>query len=185
MLNLADVYKKQETNWVSRLILDEVVIMPLCRSEEDIQYIYSIPNETGSRIWQFLDGKHSIQDIQEGLKLEYQGQAEVIEREVLEFIKDLLEAKLIKKSGQKRPEVHHPQSKAKGKKKAYQTPEIAEIKMQPEQAVLSCCVSSINHKIYAGSTLICSTAGCTTSFRNHCGIGWQWVFSYTMSSNWS
>lgn len=97
MLKPNDVYKKQEDNWVSRFIFDEVVIMPLCRTEEDMQYIYSISNETGSRLWQLLDGKHSVREIQEILKAEYQGQGEVIEREVLEFIGDLYEVELIQK----------------------------------------------------------------------------------------
>ena len=56
MLRTTDIYVKSEGDWVSRFILDEVVIMPLCRSQEDMQYIYSISNESGSRIWQLLDG---------------------------------------------------------------------------------------------------------------------------------
>ncbi len=169
MLNLDDVYKKVEDNWVSRMIFDEVVIVPLCRSEEDMQFIYSISNETGSRLWQLLDGGHSVKDIQEILKSEYQGQGEVIEREVLEFVGDLLEVKLIERTEHKRSasieprasSIQHPE-----KKKSYTTPEIAKVKMQPEQAVLACCarnsvVKSFGNLNYCVSTL-CGSAqqGC-------------------------
>ena len=74
-----------------------MVIMPLCRSEEDMQYIYSIANETGVRIFQLLDGKHSIKEIQEMVKKEFQ-ESEELEGEVLTFLSDLLSVKLIEKS---------------------------------------------------------------------------------------
>lgn len=165
MLRPSDVYKRIEDNWVSRVILDEVVIMPLCRSEEDIQYIYSISNQTGSRIWQLLDGRYSAKDIQEILKSEYQGQGEVIEREVLEFLRDILEVKLIKKIKEKAKK-GKPQttSQKPDKKKSYKTPKIAKVKMQPEQAVLSCCVINYTPKLFApgGSNVCAQQAGCET-----------------------
>lgn len=137
MINLNDVFEKVTDSWVSRVILDEVVIMPLCRSEEDVQYIYSISNETGARIWQILDGKHSVRNIQEVIKSEYKGAEENIEREVLEFLEDISGVGLIKKASQKNDSGL--KVTASLKKKPYQRPEIAKVKMQPEQAVLSCC----------------------------------------------
>jgi len=141
MVQLNDVYTRVNDRWVSRFILDEVVIMPLGRSRDDLTYIYSISNETGSRIWKLLDGRHSIKDIQDILMAEYHGQKEAIEREVLEFINDLAQDKLIKKT---EPLVRSPQvvvRRPSNKKKAYISPEIAKVKMEPEQAVLACCTS--------------------------------------------
>ncbi len=165
MLNLNDCFKKTEEKWVSRSILDEVVIMPLCRSEDDMQYIYSIANETGFRIWQLLDATHTVRDIQEILKREFQGQAEVIEREVLVFLKDILSAKLIEKSTPLRTKAAL-NYKPIHKKKPYKTPEIAKIKMQPEQAVLSCCTSgewlktNTRSNNTCMSNLNCASANC-------------------------
>ena len=149
MLNLNASYKKNEDDWVSRLILDKVVIMPLCRSEEDMQYIYSISNETGVRIFQLLDGEHSIKEIQEILKKEFQ-KSEEIEGEVLMFISDLLSVKLIERSNAARSNkdlrARSEDGPSSRKKKNYETPELVKIKMQPEQAVLSCCLINSNPK---------------------------------------
>jgi hypothetical protein len=144
MLHLDNIYKKSEDNWVSRFILDEVVIMPLCKSEEDMQYIYSISNETGVRIFQLLDGKQSVKEIQEVLKKEFQGKYDEIEAGVLTFIEDLLSVKLIEKASKTKALKEGARGKRDegrllSKKKPYKTPEIAKIKMEPEQAVLSCC----------------------------------------------
>src|SRR4030042_3089591 len=166
MLKLDEIYERQEDNWVSRFIMDEVMIMPLCRSDDDLQYIYSISNETGVRIWQLLDGKYRVGDIQEILKSEYQGQSEMIEREVLEFLSDLFEARLIQKvnNGAKRRNQYRASSiKYPDKKRPYKSPEIAKVKMQPEQAVLSCCTSATNQK-----TNTYYAVNCCNSWKSPC-----------------
>ena len=146
MLTPNDIYRIVKDKWVTRHIFDEVVIMPLCKSQEDMQYIYSISNETGSRIWQLLDGRHSVGDIQEILKSEYKGQKEVIERDVLEFVGDIFEAKLIEEVKERPKETRETQYQTPDKKKAYKSPEITKVKMQPEQAVLSCCARNLDNK---------------------------------------
>lgn len=95
MITLDSVCKRKNDKWVSRTIFDEVVVMPLCRTEGDISYIYSISNDTAIRMWQLLDGVNSVRGVQESIKREFDGQAEVIERDTFETIKDLFEAGLI------------------------------------------------------------------------------------------
>jgi hypothetical protein len=155
MPNVDDIYKKNQDGWVSRFILDEVVIMPLCKSEEDMQYIYAISNETGSRIWQMLDGKNSVKEIQEALKKEFQAKSEAIEEGVVTFIRDLLSVKLLERSGKTKAvkrEVSNKNREGRSldKKKPYKEPEITKVKMQPEQAVLSCCIYSRYGKYCGG-----------------------------------
>ena len=145
MLNLNDTYIKNEDNWVSRFILDEVVIMPLCRSEDDMQDIYSIFNETGVRIFQLLGGKHSVKEIQEVLKKEFQGKNEETEAGVSAFTEDLLSVKLIEKSRKTKAlkgdvSGKRAEERLLNKKRPYKAPEITKVTMQPEQAVLSCCM---------------------------------------------
>jgi hypothetical protein len=152
MPNVNDIYKKNEDDWVSRFILDEVVIMPLCRSEEDMQYIYSIANQTGVRIFQLLDGKHSVKEIQDVLKREFQEKnEEIIEGEVLTFIEDLSSVKLIEKvrrAGALKGDVSdkRDEGRVSSKKKPYEAPELIKVRMQPEQAVLSCCLNDTQPK---------------------------------------
>jgi hypothetical protein len=185
MLKLYEIYIKNEDNWVSRFILDEVVIMPLCRSEEDMQYIYSISNEAGVRIFQLLDGEHSVKEIQEVLKKEFQGKNENIEGEALTFIEDLLSVKLIEKAstttalkGEARGK--RDEGRLLSKKKPYKTPEIAKITMQPEQAVLSCCIVLQYAKPcgggWTGARNWCDgTASCppTTCLAGNSAAGWN------------
>ena len=145
MLQPSDTYEQSGDDWISRLIVDEVVIVPLCRSDAEIQYIYSISNPTGLRIWQLLDGKHSVRHIQETLKSEYLGNEDEVEREVLEFLTDLLSVQLIKKVKRKTNSSKPKPPAEKNRKrtaKQYEKPEINKIKMEPEQAVLSCCTSA-------------------------------------------
>ena len=160
MIKLSSIYKRAEGKWVSRSIMDEVVIMPLCRSQDDMQYIYSISNQTGSKVWQLLDGDHSVGEIQEILKSVYDGQAEVIEREVLEFIKDIFEARLIEEDKAKRKKTNNSQCQIPPKKKTYKSPEIAKVKMQPEQAVLSCCLAQGRRKQPTATYNSCSLSNC-------------------------
>jgi hypothetical protein len=175
MMKLNDVYEKAKDNWVSRVIADEVIIMPLCRSEDDMQYIYSISNETGARIFALLDGRHSVRGIQEVIKREFKGNAEVIEREVAEFLKDLLSVKLIETSGRRKStRIEDPESRndtrssmldarSTGKKKPYKAPVIAKVKMQPEQAVLSCCVNNLYPKYNTDwGRNLCMLTACST-----------------------
>lgn len=154
MIRSTDVYRRIDDDWVSRFILDEVIIMPLCKSEEDVQHIFSISNAPGSRIWQLLDGSYSVKEIQEIMQSEYEGTAKKIEKDVVTFLEDVLEAKLIaqtKKKTAKKPS----RNRKKEPKKPYTSPEIAKVKMQPEQAVLACCTVSYDYK--SSSFNFCTT----------------------------
>ncbi|MBL7069706.1 MAG: PqqD family protein [Candidatus Omnitrophica bacterium] len=174
MIKPDDVYRAVKDKWVARHIFDEVVIMPLCKSQDDMQYIYSISNETGSKVWQLLDGKHSVGDI---LKSEYKGQKEVIEREVLEFIGDVFEAGLIEKSKETKSTMSNSLQQSTDKKRAYKTPEIAKVKMQPEQAVLACC-NYFRPKQGTPTANTCSVGQC--QFTNpSCVLGQNATYGYS------
>jgi hypothetical protein len=155
MPDAKDIYEINADNWVTRHILDEVVIMPLCRSEEDMRYIYSISDETGKRIFELLDGQNSVKQIQEVLKKEFRGKSQDIEEGVLIFIRDLLSVKLLQKSGKPGPmkgrvSGESSERRALKEKKPYREPEITKVKMEPEQAVLSCCMYSRYGKLCGG-----------------------------------
>lgn len=173
MAGLNDVYVIVKDRWVSRFILDEVLIMPLGRSHDELTYIYSISNETGSRIWNLLDGRHSVKDIQDILMAEYQGQKELIERETSEFIDDLAQDKLINKTKPIASNQEVVVRRPSGKKKTYISPEIAKVKMEPEQAVLACCTSATasgkTKKIDTAKDpdqVVCSYANSTCAYAN-------------------
>ena len=79
------------------------------------------------------------------MKSEYKGPAERIERDVIEFIEDVLSVKLIRVTKQKKQRCNR-QKGGVGRQKTYRKPDIAKVKMQPEQAVLTCCLDNYEPK---------------------------------------
>jgi len=159
MVGKKTIFKKDEKNWVSRFIMDEVVIMPLARTKEDVNYIYSISNETGSRIWQLIDGENTVEEVQKIMKEEFNGPAESVEGDVMEFIADASEEGLIKETKEEKRQKGEA-IRTKGAKKGYNKPDIARVKMQPEQAVLYACVHEVDGK--NGETFgECCGVGCS------------------------
>jgi hypothetical protein len=55
---------------------------------------YSL-NEVGSRIWELCDGDHSVAQLVEVLKVEYDAPAESLAKDVLELLAELQTGKLI------------------------------------------------------------------------------------------
>jgi transcriptional regulator of acetoin/glycerol metabolism len=55
---------------------------------------YSL-NEVGSRIWELCDGDHSVAQLVEALKAEYDAPAESLTKDVLELLEELQTGKLI------------------------------------------------------------------------------------------
>ena len=74
-----------------RVIDGEAVILNL-----DNGYYYSL-NEVGTRIWEAIDKKKSLNKILDSFKEEYQVPAEQLKNDLLGLIKDLEKEKLIKK----------------------------------------------------------------------------------------
>lgn len=74
---------------VSRTVAGEVVLVPLRDSAGDLDSIYTL-NETGARIWNLLDGKHSLQVVLQGLLEEFEIETAVAEQDLLELVGDLV-----------------------------------------------------------------------------------------------
>ncbi len=74
---------------VSRTVAGEVVLVPLRDSAGDLDSIYTL-NETGARIWNLLDGKHSLQVVLQGLLEDFEIETAVAEQDLLELVGDLV-----------------------------------------------------------------------------------------------
>lgn len=80
--------KKSEST-ASRIIENEaVIVVPK-------EGLVRILNEVGSRIWQLLDGKNSIEDIINILSPEFNVPREGLEKDTLDFIRELKEKEMI------------------------------------------------------------------------------------------
>lgn len=82
---------------VFRKIENEYILVPLLSTSADVESIYNL-NEIGAVIWEQIDGKKSLRRIIEGLVAEYEVEQTDAERDVLDFIGELVDSQLIRVS---------------------------------------------------------------------------------------
>ena len=88
-MKLADKYPVLHPQVAARIIDGEAVIV-LPQSGQ-----VNVLNEVGSRIWELIDGTLSVGEITETIVAEYDVSAEQAERDVEEFIEELVENKML------------------------------------------------------------------------------------------
>lgn len=85
----------QSEDVVSRIIEEELIIVPLVsgigESDDDL---YTL-NETGRAIWARLDGSKSLHQIADELLETFDTDAETVEKDLLGLVEELLNRKLI------------------------------------------------------------------------------------------
>ena len=89
----------KESNFVTRCIADETIIVPIRDTVGDLDSIYTL-NEVGTTIWQLIDGQTSGGEILEVICKEYEVAPEDAKIDVVEFLSSLEEAGLIKISNE-------------------------------------------------------------------------------------
>src|SRR5262245_32190532 len=67
---------------------------PLVLFHPRIGYIFTV-SAVGQRIWQLCDGKRTISEIAASIAAEYEESPGVIENDVLELVKELMDAELV------------------------------------------------------------------------------------------
>lgn len=85
----------KETNFVTREIAGETIIVPVRGNVGDLDSIYTL-NDIGTMIWQLIDGKKSVNQIIEAICNTYEVTAEQAEKDTIEFLNTLNAAGLIK-----------------------------------------------------------------------------------------
>lgn len=79
---------------VFRKIEDEYILVPMAASSEEVESIFNL-NVTGAIIWEKIDGERRIKDIIDEIQSEYDEEAVQLEKDVVAFINDLIDAKLV------------------------------------------------------------------------------------------
>ena len=87
------LYKKSGSV-VKRNIADEIILVPIRKSAEELDSIFTI-NLVAGRIWELIDGEKSIKEIKDILIEEYDVTPEQLDKDTEEFIKKLQQAGLI------------------------------------------------------------------------------------------
>lgn len=89
-----DSILKKSENVVFRKIQDEYILVPIVASAADVESIFNL-NETGTAVWEKIDGAKKLSDIIADIKAEYESEGEQIENDIMAFVNEMVEAKLL------------------------------------------------------------------------------------------
>lgn len=93
-INVNAIYFPSE-DVVARKIEGELIIVPLVAGIGDMEDELFTLNETGTAIWDKLDGKQTLNDIITSLSQEYDSPAGEIEHDVLGLVKELVKRRML------------------------------------------------------------------------------------------
>ena len=89
-----DTIVKKSENIVFRKIQDEYILVPIVASAADVESIFNL-NETGAAVWERIDGIKKLSEIIEDIKSEYESEDKKLEDDVMAFVNEMIDAKLI------------------------------------------------------------------------------------------
>jgi hypothetical protein len=92
-VTLDSVPNKNE-NSVFRKIGDECIVVSVASSVADVNSIFCL-NETGAVIWDLMDGKRNLRDIVSEIGGQFETAGKQLETDVISFVRDMVEFKLI------------------------------------------------------------------------------------------
>ncbi len=84
----------QDQGVVTRQIAGETVLVPIRSGAADLDFIYT-SNDTGTTIWECLDGEKTVDQIIETVCREYDVPAEEATQDVMDFLSALEAAGLV------------------------------------------------------------------------------------------
>ena len=85
----------KESNFVTRSIAEETIIVPINSGVGDLDSIYTL-NEVGSTVWKLIDGERSTSQIVEAIIEEFEVTREEAIRDVLALLAQLQAEGLIR-----------------------------------------------------------------------------------------
>jgi len=86
---------RKNPDMVTRVIDDETILVPIYKTSDKINCIYTL-NKVASRVWEMFDGKKTVGEIKKQLLKEFDTTPEEIDKKMQELLKDLREIKAIK-----------------------------------------------------------------------------------------
>jgi hypothetical protein len=91
-----DKVLKKNINIVTRVIGEETILLPLYKTSEDLDCIYTL-NHIGARIWKLIDGKKTLGRVRTILQREFEVEDDKLDKQLDRFLKDLSEIKAIRR----------------------------------------------------------------------------------------
>jgi len=92
---LNTIYKK-DPNIVSRLIAEEVILVPIRNNVADMDFIFTL-NETAAYVWNMIDGTRSMSDIIDLVTKEFDVDPSLVLSDLQELVQSLIDVNVLLK----------------------------------------------------------------------------------------
>lgn len=79
---------RKNPNMVTRVIDDETILLPIYKSSEDIDCIYTL-NKVASKVWEMIDGKRTLAEIKKKVLKDFDTTPEEVNKEMTNLLRDL------------------------------------------------------------------------------------------------
>ena len=96
-MNILDKCFVKENDLVTRDVAGERIIVPIKGHVGDLEGVYTL-NELGATIWQLITCQTTARELAEAVRNEYDVGAEEAEKDVVDFLRSLEDAGLIRPS---------------------------------------------------------------------------------------
>jgi hypothetical protein len=96
-MNILETCFVKENDLVTRDVAGEKIIVPIKGHVGDLEGVYTL-NELGVMIWQLINGQTTARELAEAVRNEYDIGAAEAEKDVVDFLRSLEEAGLIRPS---------------------------------------------------------------------------------------
>ena len=94
-MNTLETCFVKENDLVTRDVAGENIIVPIKGHVGDLEGIFTL-NEVGAMIWQLMDGQTTGRQLAEAVRDEYNVEATEAEKDVVDFLRSLEDAGLIR-----------------------------------------------------------------------------------------
>jgi hypothetical protein len=98
-MNILDTCFTKEKDLVTRDVAGEEIIVPIKGHVGDLEGVFTL-NEVGAMIWRLIDGRTTALELAEAVRNEYDVEAAEAEKDVVDFLRSLEDAGLIRPSGE-------------------------------------------------------------------------------------
>jgi Mrp family chromosome partitioning ATPase len=97
-MNILDTCFAKESDLVTRDVAGEKIIVPIKGHVGDLEGVFTL-NELGAMIWQLINGRTTVRQLMEAVTNEYDVGAAEAEKDVVDFLRSLEDAGLIRPQG--------------------------------------------------------------------------------------
>jgi hypothetical protein len=87
---------ERNPEFIFRRIVDELILVPIHQDVADMDCIYTM-NRVGAFVWEKLDGRATLADLQADIAEEYAADPQVVEADLLEFMQELESAGAVRR----------------------------------------------------------------------------------------